>query len=175
MYAGSVSGGAKAFGITSHIIKRYGMFTDEPKISPRLEVYVHRETNEYVILNNALSGQTGFYVNWGPLIYISKSQMEVYGFDIVLENLHGFYDRNGDVAECELNAIQVDNPPLYGRFLRLHKSIPMLRDDDEGVLEILPMCSPHRYSLDKRIIKVPLHGTHHEFLVALQCAEIMAE
>jgi hypothetical protein len=144
------------------------------ELGSRLELYVNRETGDYVILNNAVDQTTRFYVEWGRLVSISKAQMESDGLGIVLKNLAGFTDRKSNDCGDEWHEMQRNNPRLFGEFLSKHKCIVIVKDREEERLEFYPLCNPRQYSMKKRISKLPLSCTKVEFLDALRRSESMA-
>lgn len=88
---------------------------------PGLELRVNQKTGDFVITNFAVDPRFGFQRGWGPLVHVTRQQMKTEGLRIVLDNLDGFLDRNGE------DGYELDGDPVKQRaFEKLHKCISVI-------------------------------------------------
>jgi hypothetical protein len=142
------------------------------KSDPSLTVAINQKTGDFAIINLAVDPKFGFQRGWGPLVHVPRSQMQKEGLSIVLDNLAGFHDRNGD------DGGELDGDPVKQRkFCKLHKEISIsIRGKNSLVL------SPFRRnsrgggaSEYEDVITLPFPYTNDQFIEALQLAETRAQ
>ena len=139
---------------------------------PSLHLRVNQKTGDFVIVNYAVDRRFGFLAGWGPLVHVARQQMKTEGLRIVLDNLDGFLDRNGEDG-CELDG----DPVKQREFEKLHKCISIMLLEQRN-LAITPMRGTRRGGATgeyEDVITLPFPCTNEEFYRALELAESRAQ
>ena len=139
---------------------------------PNLQLRVNVKTGDFVIANFAVDRRFGFRRGWGPLVHVTRQQMKTEGLRIVLDNLAGFLDRNGE------DGSKLDGDPVKQReFEKLHKCISVMLLERRN-LSITPMRRTRRGGATgeyEDVITRPFPCTNEAFYSAIELAETRAQ
>ncbi len=104
------------------------------KANPCLDIWMHRESEHFVITNHAIDPDLGLPASWGDLIPTSADVMKSRGLGIVLDNLAGFQQRRRENP----SAFEKMPKSRHQRFRREH-GLVIVEMLDEEHLRISPM------------------------------------
>lgn len=141
------------------------------KLDAGLSVRINIKTGDYAIVNFAID-MFGMLAAWGPLVYVSKEQMEQEGLKLVIQNLEGFYERDCNANPCELNG----NPSFSRKFEKQHRYVSVSLHEQRCIF-FDPMHRKARGGADSEyedVVVLPYPCTQAQFLEALRLSESRA-
>jgi len=123
------------------------------RIKPTLNLYRHRTTGDFTILNFAMDPRFGAPTGWGPLVHFGAHRMEREGAELILSNLAAFYGRSP--ARSEMEAMSIEE---VGRFNDDHKLL-VIRMETKSELVVTSMTrvgAASHQGEDERTIRLPI-------------------
>jgi hypothetical protein len=115
-------------------VKKKDTFMSNDKLRPVCDIYVNKETKDFILENSAWTEEYGgLIIGCGPSVHISNNEMKTSGVEIVLRNLKGFFNRKKN----EKTEYEMMTKNQQQKFLREHNLVSIYLDKN-NFLEILP-------------------------------------
>ncbi len=88
---------------------------------PGLDICMNRDDGNFVIINNCVDPELGCSTEWGPLVRMSRQQMEQDGLAVILRSLEEYPSRQ-KVGKSELESLP---RAAQGKFDRENKHVSL--------------------------------------------------
>ena len=103
------------------------------RCKPTLQLFRHKSTGDFTILNLALNPNYGAPTGWGPLVHIGADRMRREGAELISANLDRFHERSRARSELETMSLE-ETSEFYD-----HRDVLILWLEDDSELVVTPM------------------------------------